>query len=348
MQAPLPKKPVAPVKGLKTGVGVANRNDRIFKRGTLMFIEGETGREMFILRTGKVKILKQEGDRTVELAVLGPGSVLGELSLLDNQPRGATAQVIEEVSATVVDEQVLEATYAKIPPWLISIIKIVVNRLRETNKRNGDDIVKNNLAGVINIILMLQRKRISVVREHVVIPLEYLKEEIYSVMGVSSGDVEKTLLVLILKEFAVIVKDETGREFLRPLNLSMLQMYMTYLRVKLRNGKMLGEEISDAAAEVGNLLLNAIEKSGRKEADGRTTIGIPQLELQMQREGKGKFISPEGLDELINLNVLESVKVNSAAGGTAAKGAVIFDESKLRRVLLLRSWIPIFKDDVVF
>ena len=79
-------------KSDKIGAGrkvLANRYERKFRRGTLIFIEGELSTEMLILRTGSVRILKQEGENTFELAILGPGSVLGELSLLDHQPRGA-------------------------------------------------------------------------------------------------------------------------------------------------------------------------------------------------------------------------------------------------------------------
>ncbi len=337
----------APNAGLKTGTGVANRSDRVFKRGTLMFIEGESGREMYILRTGKVKILKQEGDRAVELAVLGPGSVLGELSLLDNQPRGATAQVIEEVIATEIDETILEATMAKIPAWLASVIKIVVSRLRETNKRNGDDIVKNNIAGVINILLLLQAKKLAMVEGRTVVPITRLKEEVYSITGVSSGDTEKVLTILILKEMAVIAEDHNGREYVRILNAPALQMYLTYLRVKLRGGKMIGEDLTAAGIEVAKLLLSSAEHGGKRQ-EGKVVINIPQLELQMQREGKGRFVDPAALDELIAVKVVDKVAVTSAMGGTVNKGAVSFDEGKLQRVIMLCALLPVFKEDVVF
>ncbi|MFW5830114.1 MAG: cyclic nucleotide-binding domain-containing protein [Planctomycetota bacterium] len=46
---------------------------------------------MYIVRSGKVRVLKQEAGATIELGVLGPGSVLGELSLLNKEPSTATA-----------------------------------------------------------------------------------------------------------------------------------------------------------------------------------------------------------------------------------------------------------------
>ena len=120
-----------------------------------MFIEGETSTEMYILRSGKVRIFKQEGDNTIELAVSGPGSVLGELSLLDHQPRGATGQVVEEVVATIIDEDLFKRTLTAIPPWLTSVIIVVVKRLRDTMQKNSDDIVHKSVAGTIKVLLLL-------------------------------------------------------------------------------------------------------------------------------------------------------------------------------------------------
>jgi CRP-like cAMP-binding protein len=149
------KSTLGPSSKIDTNKNITQRNEKTFKRGGLMFIEGETSTEMYILRSGKVRILKQEGDNTIELAVLGPGAVLGELSLLDHQPRGATGQVLEEVVATVIDEDLFVRTLARVPPWLTNIIKLVVKRLRDTMKKTGDDVVHKSVAGAIKVLLLL-------------------------------------------------------------------------------------------------------------------------------------------------------------------------------------------------
>jgi CRP-like cAMP-binding protein len=55
----------------------------------LLFREGDVGRQFFAIRKGKVKIRKEKSGKI--LATLGPGEVFGEMAVLDNQPRSASA-----------------------------------------------------------------------------------------------------------------------------------------------------------------------------------------------------------------------------------------------------------------
>ena len=55
----------------------------------MIFHEGDVGRQFFAIRKGKVKIKKEKSGKI--LATLGPGEVFGEMSVLDNQPRSASA-----------------------------------------------------------------------------------------------------------------------------------------------------------------------------------------------------------------------------------------------------------------
>ena len=134
---------------------VSSRNERHFKSGTLMFVEGESSHEMFIIRSGKVRILKQEGQFSQELAELGPGSVIGELCLLDHQQRDATAQVIEDTVVTVIDKELFSRTMNKVPFWLSAVIKQLVKRLRDTTQKTSTQIINRNISGFIRILTVL-------------------------------------------------------------------------------------------------------------------------------------------------------------------------------------------------
>ena len=87
--------------------------------------------------------------------MLGPGSVLGELALLDHQPRSATAQVVEDTVVTVIDEDLFSRTLQKIPSWFGSIIQLVVKRLRDTMKKASDDLIQKSISGFIKVLLLL-------------------------------------------------------------------------------------------------------------------------------------------------------------------------------------------------
>src|SRR5437588_91851 len=64
--------------------------------GTVLFREGDKGDKMYVIRSGKVKIVKHIADSDITLAVLGTGEFFGEMALLEGLPRSAEATVAED------------------------------------------------------------------------------------------------------------------------------------------------------------------------------------------------------------------------------------------------------------
>ena len=328
---------------------ITRRNEKTFKRGQLMFIEGETSTEMYILRSGKVRILKQEGDSAVELAVLGPGSVLGELSLLDRQPRGATGQVVEEVVAAVVDESLFAQTLARLPPWLTNIIKLVVKRLRDTMKKTGDDIVLKSVAGVIKVLLLAHANEGWKKGETECVGLTRSKELIYGIIGLGSLEVERVLLHLILKDLLMIRKNEVGSEFVVLKNLEALQLYMNFLRSRQRGVKLAGDGLSEKSGELIDMILAAGEKNGKNLQSSLFAVGQSQVELEMERAGKGRFIDLDALDELVAAKtIVRQEDATESKRGTHKKSTFVYNSEALKRVRQLALWLPVFREEVTF
>jgi len=67
------------------------RLKRQLKKGEVIFQDGKPGQSMFIVLEGQVEISKLLGDQKTILAKLGTGSIFGEMAIIDNQPRSATA-----------------------------------------------------------------------------------------------------------------------------------------------------------------------------------------------------------------------------------------------------------------
>ena len=337
----------------KIGTGrtvVQNRYERKFRRGSLIFIEGESSTEMFIIRAGRVRILKQEGENTFELAVLGPGSVLGELSLLDHQPRGATAQVVEDVTATVIDEELLQRTLEKIPSWLSNIIHVVVKRLRDTMKRTSDDVVRSSVAGTVRVLLLCAYGgRCDATDGMQRLPLAALKERVYATIGLGGMECEKVLLHLILKNMLYIRPDERGVEYAVVRDLEVLQLYMTFLRARQRGAPMVGERFSPAAAQLLGVILESGEHNGRVVEGGVCRVGVQQIAIAQARRGGERHIDPDALDELFAARVVaKDATVTTSAHGKHAFEALLFNKGTLQRICLLLSWIDLFREDVLF
>jgi CRP-like cAMP-binding protein len=80
--------------------------------GDLVFAEGEPAHSMFIVREGELEICKR-GRNGAEfcLAVLQRGDCVGEMSLIDIQPRSATARAIAGATLCVIDQQQIAKLY---------------------------------------------------------------------------------------------------------------------------------------------------------------------------------------------------------------------------------------------
>lgn len=329
------------------GMSIVNRRERTYHRGTLMFIEGESSTNMFIIRSGLVRILKQEGESTVELAQLGPGSVLGELSLLDHQPRSATAQVVEETVVTIIDEELFTRTLQNLPSWLSNMIHLVVKRLRDTLKKTTEDIVTKSIAGVIQVILLLAEGERAEGSSKGEVFLTTVKERVYAVIGIGGAEVENVLLHLILKEMIVIRKDGAGKEYVVSKNSSILRLYMGYLRMHQRGGTLIGEQLSDATFELMGIFVACAERQGKRVTSRLVSISKQQVEIELQRRGMGKSIDADALDQLIDAKLLMLQDATTeSTHGHHSQVQLLFDPEIIGSVAILRVWLPIFREDV--
>jgi len=338
-----------PKQKVGSGRNITKINERIYKRGSLMFIEGELSSEMFIIRSGKIRILKQEGDKTVELAVLGPGSVLGELSLLDHQPRSATAQVVEDLKVTIIDEKMFDQTMKAIPNWLANIIQVVVTRLRETMIKTSDSIVQKSVAGVVNIILLLYKNESIELEGEQRIPMNRAKEAISSTIGLGDIETENVFMHLILKEMMYVRKDEAGKEFIILIDYDVFQLYMNFLRAAQRGISMLGENLSEPAVDLTQTIIDTGEKNGKIVKPGIKKIGVTQIEVELQRQGKGQHINLDALDALLEAKVVfkeqDAVKTSHQ---THKRIVLVYNENTLKKIVTLHVWLAKFKEEVKF
>jgi CRP-like cAMP-binding protein len=93
------------------------------------FSAGESGREMFIVRTGHVDL--RIGDTLLE--TVGQGGIFGELALVDPAPRSATAVAGPDCSLVLVDAGSFNDLVRKVPGLGLEVMKVMARRLRRTN-----------------------------------------------------------------------------------------------------------------------------------------------------------------------------------------------------------------------
>jgi CRP/FNR family cyclic AMP-dependent transcriptional regulator len=106
-----------------------------FADGEVIFKEGDTSSEMYVIRTGRVDISKQVGGHPIGLATLERGSFFGEMSLLEGLPRSATARASGETELLVLRPGSLLLQIRRDPTFAFELLQQLSGRIRELNEK---------------------------------------------------------------------------------------------------------------------------------------------------------------------------------------------------------------------
>ena len=124
-----------------------------FKQGTLLFREGEPGKEMYVLQSGRVAISKKVRDVEKVLAVLGPGEFFGEMAIISNKPRNATATVEDDARLLVIDPRTFEAMIRGNSEIAVRMIKKLADRLSDADEQIENLLLSDTNSRVVHYIL---------------------------------------------------------------------------------------------------------------------------------------------------------------------------------------------------
>ncbi len=106
--------------------------EKQLKSGEVLFKEGAPGDEMYLIRSGKIRIVKDLEGTKKTLAVIGEGEFFGEMALLDKRPRSAAAIAETDAKLIIVDRDAFLSSVNK-NPFIKYIIETLTTRLRKTN-----------------------------------------------------------------------------------------------------------------------------------------------------------------------------------------------------------------------
>jgi CRP-like cAMP-binding protein len=106
-----------------------------FPKGTVLFREGDLGRDMFIIQKGKVQVRKRVGTTEKVLAELSDGEFFGEMALLMGMDRSATVEVIEDCKILVVGPDTFESLLKSNIEIALKMLKKMASRLRALDER---------------------------------------------------------------------------------------------------------------------------------------------------------------------------------------------------------------------
>lgn len=178
-----------------------------FNRGAFLCRQGEKSRDLYIIRTGQVRVYKTEGGVEVDLDIAGPGAVVGEISAIDGECRSASMMATQETDALLISGGEFSRVVSRLPDWFQKIAKILVQRLRDVDSKidfsKGGD--KSAHAAAL-ISLMVVSGYGEEVEGGVSLAQSLVEDEMVDLLNVpasESGDV-----VLKLQKMGLIVVDK--------------------------------------------------------------------------------------------------------------------------------------------
>jgi CRP/FNR family cyclic AMP-dependent transcriptional regulator len=178
--------------------------------GEVLFREGDVGDVMYVIREGVVRISKAGSDGQKRLADLGAGEFFGEMSILNDKPRNATAEVLEPAKLLVINARTFEQMVKSNAEVALRLIKKLALRLDSANELIEVLLHRDPKARVI-LGLARQVERAGEEREGgaMFVPME--REELATEVGVSLAESSEVLQRLRRLQIAEESVDELGR-----------------------------------------------------------------------------------------------------------------------------------------
>jgi CRP/FNR family cyclic AMP-dependent transcriptional regulator len=172
----------------------AKMGQTTLRRGEILFEEGEQGNRLYIITEGKVKLGHTSLDgRENLLAVLGPGEIIGELTLFDPGPRSTTATAVSPVTLLHLDHSDLSVILDTNPTMAKHMLRALARRLRRTNESLADLVFSDVPGRVAKALLDLADRFGTPTDEGVHVPHDLTQEELAQLVGASRETVNKSL-----------------------------------------------------------------------------------------------------------------------------------------------------------
>ncbi|HMK12095.1 MAG TPA: cyclic nucleotide-binding domain-containing protein, partial [Acidimicrobiales bacterium] len=109
---------------------------RTYRKGQVIFREGQAGGTVLAIRSGVVKIsVVTPTGRDILLAVKEPGSLVGELAAIDGRPRSATATALDAVAAIALPDHAFNDFLDRHPRMAVRLLRTLAAQIREAASR---------------------------------------------------------------------------------------------------------------------------------------------------------------------------------------------------------------------
>jgi CRP-like cAMP-binding protein len=184
-------------------------SERQYQKDDYIFLEGEAPEALYIIRTGKVKVLRHSTDgKDVVLRVGGPGHLLGTVAVFDGGGYPGTAQVIEECTALVIARNDCLTLVNRYPVFALAVISDLGSRLRSSAEQIRSLAVERVEQRIARVLLKLAETAGSDSPEGRVIEMPLTRQDVADMTGTT---VETAIRVMSKFRRLELIKTRRGK-----------------------------------------------------------------------------------------------------------------------------------------
>ncbi len=116
--------------------GMADSAKKIFKKGDVLIREGDQGDSAYVIESGSVEILIQRDGALIQIGTRGPGSIIGEMAMIDDKPRTATIRATEDCLVMEISRADFARRVDSADPILKMVMRVIMTRYRDMISRS--------------------------------------------------------------------------------------------------------------------------------------------------------------------------------------------------------------------
>ena len=167
---------------------------RRFGHGQVIFHHGDPGGLLYIICYGKVKISYSTHDgQEALLAILGAGDFFGELALLDDSPRSATAEALESTESLTLHREDFRNYLSSNPDFTMHVLQTMAKHIRRLNSQLSDIFFLDLPGRLARTLLRLADEHGKKVDDCIMIDLTLTQTDLAEMTGATRVSINKAL-----------------------------------------------------------------------------------------------------------------------------------------------------------
>ncbi|MDR2734183.1 MAG: Crp/Fnr family transcriptional regulator [Spirochaetota bacterium] len=173
--------------------GMASKFGVSYQPEDVIFLEYEPGDSFYLIQSGRVKILKVVKDAEKLLDILGPGDIFGEMAILEDAPRSASAVAVDDVKLLLFRKENFDVILQSNPAMALKLLKIFAKRIYDQRRRLMVFTYDDDDARVLDVLLMLAEQQKIDPESTDSVELETTEEQIANWTALKVEDCHKVL-----------------------------------------------------------------------------------------------------------------------------------------------------------